>query len=171
MVLVFCPLASARIGETESECNARYGTPTKVTDILPRCRTLEYTYHGFKIQIAFRGFNEPAIMMIFWKEMAASLKDDEVAAILSANTPNGTVWKATLAKNEHQKNADPVSQLSTMLVANTLGGKAWLRSDGGTAELMVQKIRLTLKSHEAIVLEDMAKQEAEARRKAAVPAF
>jgi len=171
VVLAFCPLASARIGETERECNTRYGTPKKVEDILPGCRTNEYNYHAFKIRIAFRGFNEPAIMMIFQKQSSPHLKDDEVAAILSANTPNGTAWKATLAEDERDKNADPISRLATVLVTNTMGGKAWQRSDGATAELLVQKMGLTLRSREAIVIEAMAKQEAETRRKAAVPTF
>lgn len=171
VIFSLCPLANARIGETEKECNLRYGTPKKVKDILPGCQTNEYNYQGFKIRVAFRGFSEPAIMMIFQKQSHPFLKEDEVAAILSANTPDGTAWSATLTKNEQQKSADPISIVGTQLVTNLFGGKAWRRSDGATAELQVQKLALTLKTHEAFVIESLAKQEAEARRKAAVPAF
>jgi len=171
IAFALCPLARARIGETESECNTRYGTPKKVTEIVPQCPTNEYDYHGFKIRIAFAGFNGPAIKMIFSKQPSPFFKDDEVAAILNANTKDGTQWKKALPESEASKQMDPITRLTTALVTDTMGGRSWVRSDGVTAELQIQKIGLTIQTPESIAREKRAKDKAEAKRKASIPAF
>jgi hypothetical protein len=169
--LALCPVANARIGETESECNARYGTPKKVAEIVPGCPTNEYDYHGFKIKIAFPGFSNPAIKMVFTKQPHPFFKDDEVAAILTANTKEGTQWKGVASESDAAKQADPVTRIGAALVTNAMGGRSWMRSDGVTAELQIQKMGLTITAPEAVAREKRAKDEAEAKRKAAVPNF
>lgn len=171
MLLALSPIANARIGETESECNSRYGTPKQVAEIVPGCPTNEYDYHGFKIKIAFPGFNNPAIKMVFTKPLGPFLKDDEIAAILSANTKEGTEWKRVLSESEVAKKMDPVTRLGTALLTETMGGRSWVRSDGVTAELQIQKMDLTITTPEAVSREKRAKDEAEAKRKAAIPNF
>jgi len=171
MLLALCPVANARIGETESECNSRYGTPKKVAEIVPGCPTNEYDYHGFKIKIAFPGFNNPAIKMVFTKPLGPFLKDDEVTAILSANTKDGTTWRGVASESELAKKSDPITRMTTAMVTNSMGARSWVRSDGVTAELQIQKSGLTIQSPEAIAREKRAKEEAEAKRKAAIPNF
>ena len=171
MLLALSPVAHARIGETESECNTRYGTPKKVAEIVQGCPTNEYDYHGFKIKIAFPVFNNPAIKMVFTKPSGPFLKDDEVAAILSANTKKGTTWKGVASESDLAKKSYPITRVGTALVTNAMGGRAWVRSDGVTAELQIQKLGLTITTPEAVAREKRGKDEAEAKRKAAIPSF
>ena len=171
MVFALCPVANARIGETESECNSRYGTPKKVSEIVPGCPTNEYDYHGFKIKIAFPGFNNPAIKMYFSKPLGPFLKDDEVTAILSANTKEGTTWKRVASESELAKKSDPITRMTTAMVTSSMGARSWVRSDGVTAELQIQKSGLTITTPEAVAREKRAKDDAEAKRKAAIPNF
>lgn len=171
MVSALCSVASARIGETERECNARYGTPKKVAEIVPECPTNEYDYHGFKIQIAFAGFNGPAIKMVFTKQPSPFFKDDEVAAILNANTKDGMQWKASVSESEVAKKSDPLTRMTTAVVTSAMGAKSWVRSDGVTAKVQIQKMGLTIESPEVVAREKRAKEEAEAKRKAAIPSF
>ena len=171
MLLALSQLANARIGETESECNTRYGTPKKVAEIVPGCPTNEYDYHGFKIKIAFPGFNNPAIKMVFSKQPKPAFTDDEIVAILNANTKDGTQWKKVLSESEASKKMDPITRLGTALVADTMGGRAWVRSDGVTAELQIQKLGVAISTPEAVAREKGAKVEAEAKRKASIPNF
>jgi len=171
MVMALCPIANARIGETESECNTRYGTPKRVSEIVPGCPTNEYNYHGFKIRIAFPGFNGPAIMMVFSKQPSPAFKDDEVAAILAANTKEGTQWKGAVSESETTKKMDPLTRIATAFVTDTMGGRAWVRTDGVTAELQIQKMGLRIRSPEAVAREKREKDEAEANRKSAIPNF
>lgn len=171
MAFALCPLANARIGETESECNTRYGTPTRTGEIVPGCQTNAYDYHGFKIKIAFAYFNGPAIKMVFTKQPSPIFKEDEVAAILSANTPDGTQWKGILSESELAKKSDPITRIGTAIVTSAMGARSWVRSDGITAELQLQKTGLTIQSPEASAREKKAKEEADIKRTTAIPNF
>jgi len=171
MVFALCPMANARIGETESECNARYGTPKKTSEIVVGCQTNEYDFHGFKIKIAFACFNGPAIKMVFTKQPSPFFKDDEVAAILAANSKDGMQWKAALSESESAQKSDPLTRIGTALFTNAMGARAWVRSDGVTAELQIQKLGVTISTPEAVAREKGAKVEAEAKRKASIPNF
>jgi hypothetical protein len=171
LLLALCPVANARIGETESECNTRYGTPKKVDEIVPGCPTNEYDYHGFKIRIAFPGFSNPAIKMVFTKYPSPFFKDDEIAAILNANTKGGTAWKGVASESELAKKSDPLTRMTTAMVTSSVGARSWVRSDGVTAELEIPKTGLTITTPEAVAREKRAKDEAEAKRKAAIPNF
>lgn len=61
--------------------------------------------------------------------------------------------------------------MGAALVTDLMGGRAWVRSDGVTAELQIQKSGLTITTPEAVTREKRAKDEAEAKRKAAIPNF
>ena len=169
--LALCPFANARIGDTENECSTRYGTPKKVAEIIPGCLTNEYDYHGFRIKIAFPGFNNPAIKMIFTKLPSPFFKDDEIAAILNANTKEGSSWSQVASESDLAKKSDPVTRIGTAILTNAMGGRAWVRSDGVIAELQIQKMGLTITTPEAIVREKRAKDKEKAKRKAAIPSF
>ncbi len=169
-LLFLTTTASARLGETDSECNRRYGVPQKTKEIIPGCPTYAYDYSGFRIRIAYIGFNGPALKMIFEKRPGPFLKDDEVAAILTANTPEGMTWKPK-SPELVEKSPNPITGLSAMFVASAAGAKGWKRDDGATAELGINKMNLTLALPAAAQLEQRAKDEAEAKRKAAIPSF
>lgn len=164
--------AEARLGETENQCNARYGTPKRVAEIVPGCSTNEYDYHGFKVRVAFAYFNGPAIKMTFGKPLGPFLKDDEIEAILKANTEDGMEWKRAVHENEASKKLDPFTRIIGALFVNpAFGMKAWIRSDGAVAELQPQKLGLILHTQESFAREKKAKEDAEAQRKAAIPNF
>jgi hypothetical protein len=61
--------------------------------------------------------------------------------------------------------------MTAAFVTNTMAGRGWVRSDGVTAELQIQKLGLTIQAPEAVTREKKAKDEAEAKRKAAIPTF
>jgi len=170
-LLALCSHANARIGETESECNARYGPPKRGASIVPGCQTNEYDYHGFKIKIAFPGPNNPAIKMIFTKSPILVLKEDEVAAILNANTKEGMQWKRVASELGATKQSDPFTRVAAAYIASSVGARSWVRNDGVTAELEVTKTVVTLESPESVVRKKRAKDEEEASRKAAIPNF
>jgi hypothetical protein len=171
-ILIFAlsvPTVNARLGETESQCNQRYGQPTKAREIIPGCPTNEYKYHGFRIQTAFLASGGPAIRMVFVKQPGPFLSEDEIAAILKANAPNGMAWKEI--QSEMVRKADGVSSLLTGLILSQVGAKSWVRDDGAIADVMLNRVRLTLSLLAAEQLELRGKAEAEAKRKAAIPEF
>jgi len=169
ILVLTSPLASARLGETNSECNGRYGTPQKTQEIIPGCPTNAYNYKGYRILIAFIGSNGPAVRMIFEKRPGPFLKDDEVEAMLQANVPDGMSWKPKASGVA--RNSNPIVNVGVTVVASAMGARAWKRDDGATAELGLNKMHLTLSLLAAEQLDLRAKEEGEAKRKAAIPTF
>lgn len=185
LVTIFATLASAaiaiaRIGETESQCNTRYGTP--ITDaftisqnttapLVSGCPTRTYDYHGFRIRIAFLAINGPAIKMQFTKRKDGPiLKDDEISAILQANLPDGMKWLVRIPDNPDSPNGPAKRLIESAFMAGT-GAEKWERSDGVTGRLEMMKMGLVLESPAVQTLEKRAKEAKEAKRKAAIPSF
>jgi len=154
-ILAGAAVALGRIGENESQCNRRYGGPAtdtfsvsqnKAAPLVTGCPTQTYNYHGFRIRIAFIGFNGPAIRMQFTKkEGGPYLKDDEIQAILKGNLPDEMQWQT--------------------------GIDNWKRSDGVTARLEMMKMGMVLESPAAETLDKRAKDEKEQKRRADIPRF
>ncbi len=99
-------LANARLGETPIQFADRYGAPkdtaqdkhpSPYTDLIEGAVHHTYEYQGWKIRAAFLQVNGPAVRMDYQKILTGGvdpkIKDYELQAIVSANTPAGMSWK------------------------------------------------------------------------------
>src|SRR3989442_13328043 len=104
-LIVSATPAVARIGETTLQFVARYGPPkdtpsSKIYDknspLLEGAIHHNYEYQGWRIRAAFLQLDGPAMRMDYSKIPAAStsatIKDYELQAIMTANTPAGMTW-------------------------------------------------------------------------------
>ena len=105
-LLLFATSSDARIGETSLKFIERYGGPkdtssTKISDkqfpLVEGAIHHTYEYQGWKIRAAFLQLDGPAVRMDFQKLSGAvsgiTIKDYELEAIMTANTPAGMKWK------------------------------------------------------------------------------
>lgn len=181
IVILLTPLlAYGRLGETESQCNTRYGGPKtdrmtlaseKNSPILPGARCRTYDYEGWTIKAAFLEFNGPAVRLVFSKAKGGyRIEDFEAEAILKANTPEGQSWSQVIYSNP-----DSVVKGAAKVLGNAmesfLGAGAWKRSDGTLAWMNMMRMTLTLDSPEAIEREKQFKQGKEEGKRANVPGF
>lgn len=173
-VLVGVSVSWARIGENETQCNGRYGTP--VTDkytadadrkspLLPIGYTKTYKYQGWKVRIAYFEFNGPAVKMSFQKKASGAINEGELAAILTANTPEGMTWKRGVYTKSPLKGA---AGLLGNLGANAMGAGAWQRSDGVQAILAPLMMEFSIETPEAVKIVQQAKEISE---KNSIPNF
>ena len=176
-VLLFAGVTYARLGENETQCNGRYGTPltdkytteaNRKNPLVPGGYTKSYNYQGWVVRVGYVVFNGPAIKMSFRKKAGGSIKEDELAAILTANAPEGMKWERGVYTNSPLQGSAAVF---SNIGSNVMGAAAWKRTDGVVAILEPMKLELTLESPAAIEITRKAKDSAEAQRKAAIPAF
>jgi hypothetical protein len=174
--------AQARIGETSLQLADRYGGPkdTSLTAILDKNSPLvegaihhTYEYQGWKIRAAFFRLDGPAVRMDFQKTSAAPagivIRDDEVQAIASANTPAGMAWKQMMYDNPDSPSKG-ISKVFEEFVMGTAGQKMWQRSDGAILWLRSNLIvRLELPA--AREYEAQLKRNKEEKAHASVPQF
>lgn len=167
----------ARIGENETQCNGRYGTPltdkgtvtaNRKKPLLPVGYTKTYNYQGWNIRVAYVAFNGSAIKMSFRKRPSGSIKEEELVAILTANTPEGMKWQRGVYTSSPLKGSPGVFG---NIASNMMGATAWKRTDGVMAILEPMKLELFLESPAAAEILRKAKEQSEAQRKATIPAF
>lgn len=145
VVLLFILLSlssEGRIGETSLQFVDRYGPPkdTKLTKITDNASPLvagaihhTYEYQGWKIRAAFLQLDGPAVRVDFQK-MSGHLsgiviRDDELQAIASANTPPSMSWSKVLYDNSGSPNRG-LAKLAEGFAGEALGQKMFQRSDG-----------------------------------------
>lgn len=160
--LSLCSQALARIGENEGECTARYGTPqtgswetteNKKKPLLPAGYTKTYFYDDWKIRVHFLEFNGPAVKLTFAKRKGSVImKEEEVAAILKANTQPGCTWAAQAYENPKSPNTG-LAKIAEAFVAETMHAKRLKCSNGNTAEVELQRTMVTIETPEARMLE------------------
>src|SRR2546423_1180610 len=134
--------AEARIGETPIQFADRYGwwNDTSLTAITDKSSPLvegavhhTYEYQGWKIRAAFLQLDGPCIRMDFQKTSAVVsgiiIRDDELQAIASANTPAGMTWKQIAYDNPDSPNKGAAKALEGMIF-EMAGQKMWQRTDG-----------------------------------------
>src|SRR5882724_7939963 len=105
-LIITAAVSEARIGETAIQFVDRYGPPkdTPSSKIYDKNSPLVegavhhvYEYQGWRIRAAFLQLDGPAVRMDYTKIPAAStsatIKDYELQAIMTANTPAGITWK------------------------------------------------------------------------------
>lgn len=174
--------AEARIGETPIQFADRYGRPkdTNLTAIVDKSSPLveravhhTYEYHGWKIRAAFLQLDGPAVRMDFQKTSAATtglvIRDDELQAIVTANTPAGMTWKQVMYDNPESPSKG-IGKLFEGFVMGAAGQKMWQRSDGAILWLRSSVI-LRLELPAARQHEEALKIAKEQKARASVPKF
>ena len=139
VAMLLCSTANARIGETPIQFADRYGPPkdtpaSKVMDknfpLIEGAIHHTYEYEGWRIRAAFLQLDGPAVRMDFQKfTRVAPIKNDELEAIMSANTPTGTSWQKMMYDNPDSPNKG-AAKIDEAYFASVTGQKMWRRSDG-----------------------------------------
>jgi len=140
VLLIFSSTAAfARIGETTLQFVARYGPPkdTPSSKIYDKNSPLvegaihhTYEYQGWKIRAAFLQLDGPAVRVDYSKLGSdIVIKDYELQAIVSAETPAGMMWKQIPFNNPDSSNKT-VNKAFEAYFGDALGQKMWQRSDG-----------------------------------------
>jgi hypothetical protein len=174
--------AFGRIGETPIQFADRYGRPkdTNLTAITNKSSPLvegavhhTYEYQGWKIRAAFLELDGPCIRMDFQKTSGAVsgivIRDDELQAIASANTPARMTWKPVAYDNPNSPNKG-IAKAFEGMIADVAGQKMWQRTDGALLSVRSNLIvRLELPA--ARQIEEQLKRAKEAKARASVPSF
>jgi hypothetical protein len=175
--LIIIAVAQARIGETAIQFVDRYGPPkdTPSSKILDKNSPLvegaihhAYEYQGWKIRAAFLQLDGSAVRMDYSKMGPSPLiKEYELQAILTANTPGGTTWVQMAYDNPESPNKGIAKALEGFVAVNQ---KMWRRSDGAILWLRSNLIvRVELPA--AREYEARLKAEKEQKARASVPQF
>lgn len=124
--------ASARMGETIAQCDQRYGAPKhppgdSMFPLLsgPGVTNRTYAYQGWRIKTAF--IKDRAAMLRYSKVDAQKIQDDEVQAILKAETYGGA-WT-----EKSQYSLNPVKSFQNTftkprLWTNSIGAEAYFEN-------------------------------------------
>ena len=172
--------SSARLGDTGLQCSDRYGNAKsgqsikawdKSFPVLEGAIHRTYEYQGWKIRAAFLELDGPAVRVNYQKLTSSGniqIKDYEVEAILKANTPDGTTWKAVAYNNPNSPNKG-VTKVLEGIIVGSMGQKMWQRTDGAIAGSDQITVRLELP--EAKRHEDQLKLQKEMKTRMAVPQF
>src|SRR5882724_7529083 len=178
-LIITAAVSQARIGETAIQFVDRYGPPkdTPSSKIYDKNSPLVegavhhvYEYQGWKIRAAFLQLDGPAVRMDYSKlGTSPQIKDYEVQAIMTGNTPTGMTWKQIPFKNPNTP--DKVfNKAVEAYFGGALGEKMWQRSDGAILWLrsnLIARLELPIaREHEAKV-----KAEKEQKARASVPQF
>ena len=182
ITLAIMTSVEARIGETPIQFADRYGRPkdTNLTAIVDKSSPLveravhhTYEYQGWRIRAAFLELDGPAVRMDFQKTSAAAtglvIRDDELQAIATANTPAGMTWKQIMYNNPDSPHKG-LGKLFEGFLGDAAGQKMWQRGDGAILSLRSNLIvRLELPA--ARQHEEALKVAKEQKARASVPKF
>lgn len=122
--------AAARMGETIAQCDQRYGaqkqSPVDISfPLISGVTNRTYTYQGWRIQIAF--IKGRAAMLRYTKVTSQTIEDNEVRAILKAETYGGN-WT-----EQSQFSLNPLNRLQNFishprLWTNDIGAEAYIEN-------------------------------------------
>jgi hypothetical protein len=181
LLLLALPFASAngRIGETAIQFADRYGAPkdTQLTKIVDKSSPLvegaihhTYEYQGWKIRAAFLQLDGLCVRMDYAKfGPDIVIKDYEIQAIASANSPPGMRWTKIMYDNPNSPNQG-MAKVVEGLLGDATGQKMWRRTDGATLWLrssMTVRLELPIARQHEAQLKIRRDQQARAR----VPTF
>ena len=172
--------AEARIGETAIQFVDRYGAPKdagsramdKNFPLLQGAIHHRYEFQGWKIRAAFLQLDGPAVRMDFSKlsnGQSIQIRDYELQAIASANTPAGMSWKKIMYNNPDLP-GNALTKLGQAYIAGALGEKMWQRTDGAILWLR-SKLIVRLELPAARQYEEQLKIAKEQKARASVPQF
>jgi hypothetical protein len=176
--LIVTLTARARIGETVIQFVDRYGPPkdTPSSKILDKNSPLlegavhhVYEYQGWKIRAAFLQLDGQAVRLDYSKlGPDVMIKDYELQAIMTANTPAGMIWARMAYDNPDSPNKGLAKAFEGFVVGTAQ--KMWRRSDGAILWLrsnLIVRVELpTAREYEAKL-----KAEKEQKARASVPQF
>jgi ribosomal protein L14 len=176
-LIVFSTAALGRIGETTLQFVARYGPPkdTPSSKIYDKNSPLVegaihhiYEYQGWKIRAAFLQLDGPAVRMDYSKLGSdIVIKDYELQAIVTAETPAGMTWTRMAYDNPNSPNKGAAKALEAVVA---VGQKMWRRSDGAILWLrgnLIIRLELPIaREHEAKLKADK-----DQKARASVPQF
>lgn len=132
-----------------------------------------YEFQGWKIRAAFLQIDGPAVRMDFTKlpqtESNATIKDYEIEAIMTGNTPAGMTWKQIVYNNPDSPNKG-LNKTVEAYFAGATGQKMWQRSDGAILWLRSNLI-VRLDLPQAREYEANLKADKERKARASVPQF
>lgn len=123
-ILAIAP-ASARIGESSAQCEARYGSAVERS--LATDGTLESTIHhkrGFSITILYHGDIATTLILQprgITEADRTPFSDVQIQSILRSNAPKGIPWKQT---------EDTRHPTRTDLLGDPIRSRRWQTSDG-----------------------------------------
>lgn len=177
-VLVLSSTAAfARVGETTLQFVARYGPPkdtatSKINDknfpLIEGAIHHTYEYQGWKVRAAFLQLDGPAVRMDYSKLGSdIVIKDYELQAIVTAETPAGMTWTRMAYDNPDSPNKGAAKALESVVA---VGQKMWRRSDGAIlwsrSDLIVRLELPIAREHE-----QQLKLSEEQKARASVPQF
>ena len=114
--------SSARLGETEAECEARYGKCIAVLSIEPSAladSSLAFLKEGIKVTISF--WKGRAVEVLYGSESLRALSRDGVLTLLAANAA-GSEWVRVETNSRPQVQAPARNE--------ALSFSKWTRKDG-----------------------------------------
>jgi hypothetical protein len=97
------------------------------------------------------------------------IRDDELQAIASANTPEGMTWKRIMYDNPDSPGKG-ISKLFEGFVMGAAGQKMWQRTDGAILSLR-SNLTVRLELPAARQYEEQLKRDKEQKARASVPKF
>ena len=169
--------AEQRLGGTADQFAAWYGAPNdspvldKNFPLLDGAIHHTYTYEGWRIRAAFVPPDGRAVRMEYSKIITAGvnalIQDYELQAIVTANTPPGATWKATMCNNPDSPNKG-LGKIVEGYFVGALGQKMWQRSDGAILSLCS---KLTVRLELPAEYETKLKAEKEQKARESVPQF
>ncbi len=179
LLLAGASTLNARIGETAIQFVDRYGAPkdTPSSKIYDKNSPLVegaihhvYEYQSWRIRAAFLQLDGPAVRMDYSKHGPdIVIKDYELQAIMTANTPPGTTWRQ-IPYNNPDLPGSGLTKFAQSYFAGALGEKMWQRSDSAILWLR-GKLIVRLELPVAREYEAQLKAEKEQKARASVPQF
>jgi len=168
-LLITPAIASARLGEYQKDNQARYGNAVKenftVSPLLRSALNEAYHYQGWKIQVGY--MNGRAVRIAYsklpQKNVSPQLKDDEIAAVLEAESHGGQ-WKQL----------KPASLFSVKNSGNKTFDHAqlrWSNNNKCIAYCPLGRMIVYIESPEAVMWEQSIENEKEVKRKENIPRF
>jgi hypothetical protein len=150
--------ASARLGETEAECQQRYGAPmqTKLDPLTYSpmfdgaiCHT--YQYQGWTIRVAF--INDRAVRINYskflTKDVKPAIQDDELLAILSGEAGGGQWRKVAPSSGGGFQQAMLAAVLQSKEFVNTNGNHAQMDNPFYSLTLETPMAKAFIQAHAA----------------------
>ena len=158
VVLICATTASARLGETEKQCDSRYGTPIGIVTNAPQtCRV--YCTNGFCLMVYFN--NRAAVMLHITKKDQPDADGERITAeelnvLLKANS-RGQPWhetdNAAAALRSRGLEQDELIQRSISYID-------WVQKAGSMACYIRQSHVLVIMSSEELALLKKSKKDA-----------
>jgi len=168
----------ARLGETVSECERRYGGSlageegrrvAQYNKLLAGLQEREFRYDGFQVRIAYDDSTQPVLSIRYINEASRRLTDEQIAAILNANS-NGQEWKRDDSKFRMPGTGAAPTLFQNLTMGMIMKTGAWVRSDGALAYVGPMRGYLVIDSPEALEIREAAITGEKAKREV-VPKF